>query len=79
MIRFIDLGKQYWLDSDNKEFFAYIDTVPDRFVDVNGNQYWDCWEDFEQDYIDASGWRGEVDLERFKGLTDKKFFRPHEF
>ena len=82
MIRFIDIGKQYWgytpsLDDDDdyREEFAFIDTAVDRFVDVNGFQCWDCWDDFEEDYIAFGGWRGALEPERFKSLTNEKFFR----
>lgn len=35
MIRFIDLKQQYWLPGgDEREHFAFIDTVVDRFVEV---------------------------------------------
>jgi len=79
MIRFIKLGRQYWGGGDeNREHFAYIDTVVDKFVQVNGEHFWDCWEDFVEDYNSLGrGWR-EIPLERFKSLTAKIFFRAHE-
>ena len=66
------------MDNGEDEFedsFAFIDTVVDRFVDVGGNQFWDSWDDFAEDY---NGWRG-MELERFRGLVDKKFFRPKQY
>ncbi len=89
MIRFIDMGKQYWggldvEDSDHcREEFAFIDTVTDRFVDVGGNRYWDCWDDFAEDY-NSAGWDdkvrgGKMELSRFKALIDKKFIRDSTY
>lgn len=79
MIRFIDLGKQYWGDENVasdlgfREYFAFIDTVPDQFVQVENYSFWDCWDDFAEFY-EQYPWRG-MELERFKGLTNPKFFR----
>lgn len=88
MVRFIDIGKQYWggleysdNDDDYREEFAFIDTAVDRFIDVNGRQYWDCWDDFAEDYNVNGGWDNKVSggkiqkLDRFKSLMDDKFFR----
>jgi hypothetical protein len=79
MIRFIDIGKQYWLAAENEDenwdLFSFIDTVPDKYVTVSGNQFWECWEDFVEDYNSSDGWR-EIELERFRGLVDPKFFKP---
>lgn len=39
MIRFIDLGKQIALDSDDDDYprqFAFFDTIYDQFVKING-------------------------------------------
>lgn len=71
MIRFIDLGKQYWEENEfaNKSF-AFINTVTDRFVEFNTNQFWDTKEDFTEDYK-QSGYEcipSEEGLERFLSL-----------
>lgn len=50
MIRFIDLGNQITADEGDKDF-AWYDTITDRFLMYNGAQTWDCWEDFESDYL----------------------------
>ena len=76
MIRFINLEKQYWLPgSDDPEYFSFIDTISDRFVEANGEQFWECWDDFEEDYNAGEKWRG-IELERFKSLVNPIFFRP---
>lgn len=91
MIRFIDLGKQYWGDTTNieddndyRESFAFIDTTTDTFVEVGERQFWDCWEDFEDDYTYCIQWDdrvkgGKVNLGRFKSLVSGKFFRPSDY
>ena len=85
MIRFIDLGLQYWLemepdlqDDPEPQHFAFIDTVIDRFVDVSGSQFWDNWDDFQEDYSASEGWDdrvsgGKMPLERFRGLMEGKY------
>jgi len=81
MIRFIDLGGQYYADdSDDKEYqtFAFIDTVVDRFVEANDEQFWQCWDDFAEDYKLGEKWR-EMELKRFKSLVDPKYFKPITF
>ena len=87
MIRFIDVGKQYWGeayhiedDPEYREEFSFIDTVVDKYVTVNGNQYWNCWDDFADDYESSGGWDdrvagGKMPLERFRCLIDEKFVR----
>ena len=80
MIRFINLGKQYWGDTslikddeEFREYFTFIDTLCDQFVQVENYSFWDCWDDFAEYYAQYP-WR-EMELERFKSLTDPKFFR----
>lgn len=46
MIRFIDLGKQIGLDEEWPREFAFFDTCTARFVEFNGEQVWESWEDF---------------------------------
>jgi hypothetical protein len=48
MIRFVDLTPWYWTDEDDPEnppVCAFLDTVTDRFVAVDGAQTFDCAED----------------------------------
>ena len=69
MIRFIDLGRQQWLnqeDEENEKSFAFINTVTDRFIELDINQFWDTKEDFIQDY--KQNCLGEEGLEEFLSL-----------
>lgn len=52
MIRFIDLGKQCCpgevrIDKWSREF-AFYNTNTDAFVNIYGDETWDCWKDFEE-------------------------------
>lgn len=46
MIRFIDLKGQ--IDDDPR--FAFYDTITDMFVNLDGDQTWDCVNDFRKDF-----------------------------
>lgn len=47
MIRFIDMGSQVYLDDDDVQHsFAFLDTITDKFVELDGCVYWDKWQDF---------------------------------
>ena len=74
MIRFIDLGDQIL---EGQREFAWFDTVTDTFEEVNGNQTWDTWEEFEEDY-NADPNKHPLDpefrpLSRYRGLFPKKW------
>ena len=53
MMRFVDLGKQIGLGDDWWRQFAFYNTVSDRFVEFDGKQVWDSWEQFESCCDDA--------------------------
>lgn len=77
MIRFIDLGKQYWGENESMlpDFFAFIDTTIDKFVELNGSQFWECWDSFMEDFNANKGYKN-ISIGKFASLVDKKFFRP---
>ncbi|SHK69506.1 hypothetical protein [Epilithonimonas mollis] len=57
MIRFINIGDQI----DDKNRFAFYDTIVDKFCEFSGSQSWDNITDFEKDYI------GD-DIDRYRRL-----------
>lgn len=68
MIRFVEIGDQISLLEEYQDF-AWFDTVTDTFLEFNGSQTWNNWEEFEEDFkIDPQGY----ELERFKGLYQRK-------
>lgn len=50
--------------------FAFYNTVPDKFVELDGNQAWHCWTEFNRDFQIHNPETGIIykDIERFKGL-----------
>ena len=77
MIRFIDLGRQYWLDQedkDNEKSFAFINTVTDRFIEAGGNQFWDTKEDFIEDLQVSTLQLTKEEEERFSRLIPKDWW-----
>lgn len=49
MIRFVDLGRQLWVnqtDEDCPRQFCFYDTVNDKFISIGGQQVFNCWTDF---------------------------------
>lgn len=76
MIRFIDLGKQIGVDDETWfRQFAFFNTVPNRFIEYNSTQVWECWKDFETDYKASLT---EFPLERFKNLVPDWVFEEPE-
>jgi hypothetical protein len=73
MIRFVDLGRQLWVDENDpisSRQFCFFDTVTDRFLDFDGEQVFETWRDVEEARLPDSSFSG-VDttlLERCKGL-----------
>ena len=70
MIRLIDISKQYYTTSDaegSPPLFAFVDTIIDKFIEINGQQFWGSVQEFEQKYIHSKGWRG-MPIDRFLGL-----------
>lgn len=70
MIRYVDLASFYWCDEpesgEPRYPFAFLDTITDRFIELDGTQIWDCVEDFKVDH--ASEFPEAVErreLERF--------------
>ncbi len=69
MLRFIDLTGQITSGFE----FAWYDTVRDKFLTVDGEQTWDCWEDFERDAKEDSNFP-PLHMDRFKSLFPKDKF-----
>ena len=44
MIRFIDIR-----ESDTGYRFSFWNTISDRYVELNGEQAWELWEEFVED------------------------------
>lgn len=59
MIRFINIGEQI----DDKNRFAFYDTVTDKFCEFSGSHSWDNISDFEKDF------QGD-DIDRYKRLIN---------
>jgi hypothetical protein len=58
VIRFIDMGKQIWMndeDPDCTKYFAFWDTVTNRFLEFAEEQAWPSWNDFEEALKDHFG------------------------
>lgn len=51
MIRFINLTGQIQID-DPEPHFAWYDTVINEFRTFNGNQEWNSWKEFEEDFLE---------------------------
>lgn len=77
MIRFINLGRQYWADEETPELFckhfAFLNTVTNHFMQFNGSEIWDCLTDFEEDYKTETGCL--VGIKRYTEKIDKEFVR----
>ncbi|SMG35328.1 hypothetical protein SAMN05660862_2511 [Sphingobacterium psychroaquaticum] len=77
MIRFINLTSQIYLDK--RPCFSFFCTITDTFLILDGNQYWESLEDFEDSYLaekDKPEWNVETHpLSRFTNLIPKGFFR----
>ena len=70
MIRFIDLGKQIALDEEDSKHprqFAFYNTTSDRFIEIDGIQVFDSWEEIER-IISFSESSDEKFLTRLKNL-----------
>jgi len=65
MIRFIDLGEQIL---EGQKSFAWFDTITDTFIEYDGYQTWDSWEDFAYSYHQEKVYSKFRPLERFKKL-----------
>jgi len=82
MIRFVDLTGQILLDDDEPQF-AFFNTIPDMFVEVDGVQNWHSWTEFQSDVMNAKQTRGfDVSpenrvavLDRFKAVVPLRFLR----
>lgn len=71
MIRICNLTGQITLE-DNDLWFAFFDTIPDKFLEYNGSQVWSSWKDFEEDFIEYYSGRfpSSRPIERFKSLFE---------
>lgn len=70
MIRFIDIRSQ-----GTGYRFAFWDTVTNRFVDLDDEQAWDSFADFEES---AKGNTIERDLQRYKNLCPEWAFNSSD-
>jgi hypothetical protein len=66
MIRFIDMGRQIWIDDqdlDCPQYFAFWDTVTNRFLEFGSEQAWSSWEEFEESLKDqySDGYKMRAD------------------
>lgn len=50
MIRFVDLGHQLGVDSEDPRMFAFFDTTTDTFVSFQGVEAWESMADFCLDF-----------------------------
>jgi hypothetical protein len=51
--------------------FSFWDTSVDRFMDIDGTQAWDGWDDFSEDVRrDGKG----IELQRYRGLCPEWVF-----
>ena len=75
MIRFIRIGNQISLiDDKGWHDFAWFNTITDTFMEFNGEQVWNSWDSFAEDYSEDIPQNEEVySLERFKGLFQEDF------
>jgi len=74
MIRFVNLKGKIFNDEDN--YFAWYDTITERFLEFSGHQIFISWEDFEEEFNEflkddlAIRKHNFTDLERFRKLFD---------
>ena len=70
MIRICNLSGQITLE-DNDFWFAFFDTITDKFLELDQEQVWSSWQDFEKDYknhYQDIGFPESRPLSRFKSL-----------
>lgn len=65
MIRFIDLRDDIF--DDGEPYFAFFDTVVDKFVGWDQCYTWGDQSTFKTDFVRFNGWR-EMEIERFLRL-----------
>lgn len=66
MVRFIDLGDQ--ITTDGTEQFAWFDTITDEFMEFNGCQVWESWDEFVIDFVAEGEPHKLYPLKRFRRL-----------
>ena len=77
MMRFIDIRDGVYPGDKDCTQFSWWDTITDSFVEFNGEQMWDSWDEFEKDVRDEDLENynyycvTEEILARFKGLYPK--------
>ena len=64
MIRFVDLGEQI---CEGKREFAFFNTVPDSFIELDGVQTFCCQYDFES-YWSLAGDMPQSESKRYTSL-----------
>ena len=71
MIRICNLSGQITLE-DNDFWFAFFDTITDKFLSFDGTPIWENWKDFETDYKTYYGEAKSKSrpIERFKSLYE---------
>ena len=76
MIRICNLSGQITLENDDI-WFAFFDTISDRFLVFDDTQVWAKWEEFETDYnFELNTYMTDPStrpIERFKSLYDDTF------
>lgn len=73
MYRFIRIGSQ--INEDEPFAFAFFDTCTNSFIEVEGEQYWESYKDWEE-FIDGYKLRDLPQVKRMDGLIPgllKKF------
>ena len=78
MIRFIRIEKGK-ID-DETEYFAWWDTIYDRFMAFDGEQMFESWEDFEKHYLESGCAKSHTcPISRFYALFQEKKTRKEEY
>ena len=54
MIRFIEVGNQVL---DDERYFSWWDTITDGYLEFNGEQMWETWDDLLTDYLQGDDHR----------------------
>lgn len=74
MIRFVNLTGQLTLE-DDEFYFAWFDTVTDRFLSFYGEQVFSSWDNFREAFLDHLRDKSPIhdhrDLSRFYGLYSR--------
>ena len=69
MVRFIDLTDQILNDTF---LFTWYNTINDTFININGEQTWFSWKEFEYDFLTMENDWGIYNIDRFRKLFPKE-------